>query len=132
MDKDKLLQGVPLLVLIITLIYTVIKGVFINSTFSWQLQAGIISTAICVVLYFARLTLYKYVFAFVLVLGSFNFLHFTLNEVTVDFSLALFNAFNLKTIEFQVFSLFVLLLFLIINRRQLKKMVRNILSALMS
>lgn len=128
MNKKKIIQGIPLLMLIITGIYSVITGIIMKEVFSWHIYAGIISTTICLVLYFTKYRWFKYVFSFVLIVGSFNILHFTFNEVTISFSLGLFKFINIQTIDIQILSFSILLLFIIINRKRIIGMIKDFIS----
>jgi predicted ferric reductase len=128
MSKKKIIQGIPFLILLITVVYTGITGVVKGGVFSWQIYAGIISTIICLVLYFTKYRWFKYVFTFVLIVGSFNILHFTFNELTINFSLGLFKFINVQTIDIQILSFSILLLFTIINRKRIRVLIKNLLS----
>ena len=125
MIKKKIIQGIPLFILIITVVYTVITGIIMKKVFSWHIYAGIISIIICLVLYFVKYRWFKYVFSFVLIVGSLNILHFTLNELTINFSLGLFKFINVQTIDIQILSFSILLLFIIINRKRIRGVIKD-------
>jgi len=127
MGKKKIIQGLPLFLLVIVSLYTLINGVITGKPFTWHLYTGIISIFICLVIYIVKYRWYKYFFMIVLIIGSINIFHFTFNEVTVSFSLSVFKIINLNTIEIQLLSLILLLFFVIINIKRVIAMMRKLL-----
>lgn len=125
MNKRKVLQGIPIFILVIIVIYTGFTGILMKKFFSLNIYAGIISITICFVLYFTKYRWFKYLFFIALIIGSFNILHFTFKEVTISFSLGLFKFLNIETIDIQLLSFSILLLFAIINRKRIRELIKG-------
>lgn len=127
MDKRKLLKNTPFFILVIIVLYTLITGIAMNKFFSWNIYAGIISVMICFIAYFFKYKWFNYLFFITLVVGCFNILHFTFKEVTISFSLGLFKSINIRTINIQLLSFSILILFVIIKRKRISELIKGVL-----
>lgn len=127
MSRKKTIQGLPLFLLTIIALYSLISGIIIEKPFTWYLFTGMISIVISLIFYFLKYRWYSYFFIIVLLLGSINVLHFTFNEITITFSISLFNFIDLNTIEIQLLSLVLLLIFITINIKRIISIVKEFL-----
>lgn len=125
MNKKKILFDIPFIIILLTVVYTTVSALVLNKYFSWQNYAGIFSILVCLVLYFAKYKYFKYLFLFVLVIGSFNLIQFTFNEYVISFILGLTKLFNFETLGIQLFSFSILLLFVILNGKRIGKKLKK-------
>ncbi|MBC8487484.1 MAG: hypothetical protein H8D45_15750 [Bacteroidetes bacterium] len=127
MRKKKIIQGLPLFLLVIMVFYTLISGIIMKKSFTWNIYTGSISIIICLLLYFTRYRWFKYLFLIILLVGSFNILHFTFNEVTFSFSFGLFKFINVETIDIQLLSFSILIIFTILNKNKIIRLIKGYL-----
>ena len=98
-----------------------------KKSFTWNIYTGSISIIICLLLYFTRYRWFKYLFLIILLVGSFNILHFTFNEVTFSFSFGLFKFINVETIDIQLLSFSILIIFTILNKNKIIRLIKGYL-----
>ena len=126
-DKERFLYGLPLYLLVLIAVYSLIVGISMNMYFTWKIYAGFISILFFLLLFLLYFKWFNYLFLFVLLLGCFNLLQFTFNNVTISFYFGLFKRFNIDTIEIQLLSFVVLLLFILLNLKKIVKLIKHLL-----
>lgn len=114
-------------VLVVGVLYTIVAGVFMNRTFSWHTYAGIGGVGLCCIMYFINYKIFNYIFILTLILGLFNVFHFTYNIITVSLYFEVLKFVNIETLEIQLLSLVLIILYGYFYRKQLLNLIRSLI-----
>jgi hypothetical protein len=123
------LKWIPVVILIITLAYSTVKILTTDYIFTIKQYLGIAFTIITLLSVLISEKAYKYLLGITLILGTFNVLAFTVNIRYYSFGLSLNLADSKLPVfgfGFQVYSFVVLIIFLIIFRKSVKRVLRLI------
>jgi hypothetical protein len=127
MTKRKVLDLLPLLILIAACIFSFIYFNFRIDEFPLQFLAGLGLTIVATLTYFFGKRVFKIVLGITLILGTMNLIKFLPYYVTFGGGLTFFAFDTGFIISIQLFSLVVLLVFAYVNWTRLKQIVGEVL-----
>lgn len=121
--KHSIKKDFPFYVLVIVVALTVID-VFFDNEKSLLLKhyLGIGSVLVCLLLYFVSYKTYKYLWLFILILGSLNLVYFSNPVNSFTFSFKALNKYELNTFSIQTIPFLLLIIEIILNRKSLIKL----------
>lgn len=121
--NKKILSGIPIFILLITIIYLFALGIKNNIYFTLKMYLSLLLVIITFLLFIYKRDWYKHAIKIVLILGTFNLLRFTYSVDTYSFYFGENSNFN--TIGIQPFSLMILIIELVLNGILLKNHIRE-------
>lgn len=130
MKKETILQLIPYLIVIISIIYTIIYNYTTTAIFIVEQYIGFGVTVMLGLLFLINKKVYKFIFLIVLILGTINFIEFTPINIVVENTITNNVTRHYFNFRFQPFSFIILILFLSINFKHLKGLLIDFLRSL--
>jgi hypothetical protein len=119
--KQIFIESIPFALLVLIQIYTLIQIVIFHSFFDWRNILGLCLCAINILLFLISKKVYRYTLLITLIFGSLSAISLTIDKLSIGISLGIFKILGLDSMfKLEVIPFVLLILFIILNRKQLK------------